>query len=993
MYQKVCSLIFAFAFLGNVSLASFGYVAELRDPLVSENAPSQQIWVDSVFNSMSFEDRLGQLFMVAAYSNKDQKHQEEVTKLIREHKLGGLIFFQGGPVRQAALTNHYQGLSAVPLFIAMDAEWGPGMRLDSVLQFPKQMTIGAGPDERLVYAMGTEIARQFKELGMQINFAPVVDINSNPENPVIGYRAFGEGKELVSRKSIAYMKGMQDNGIMANAKHFPGHGDTNLDSHYTTPIITNSKQRINDIDLYPYRQMIQEGLMSVMVAHLHVPSLGSQPNMPTTLSPQVVTNLLKEEMDFKGLIFTDALNMKGVSKLHPPGEVDLLALKAGNDVLLYSENVPVSKALIIKAIGNGEISREEIDAKVKKILHAKYWAGLYQKPKIDPVQIVERISTFGTKALIEEMYAASITVVKNEESVLPLRNVDVRRMASLTLGDRGKAFKDQLDKYGKFSHYTLRSSNGTDNYRAMEENLKSYNVVVVGVMGVSNNPKRDYGISDHDVKFINRLSKTHQVVTVIFGNAYAAKHFENLPSLVLAYEENEFTEKLVPQVIFGARPALGTLPVSLSPTLIQGSGCETIQLARLAFSAPESQGMDSRVLLEIDQVMEDAIDKRAFPGGVVLVAKNGKVVLEKGYGHLDYSGTRQVNNGTVYDLASLTKVMATTQVIMFMHGRGIIDMNEPIETYLPELKATNKGHLLIKDIMAHESGLLGWIPHFAKTMEGNLWKQEFYSGTQDDVFTIPVADGMFGHHALPDSVWYWTVNSNLRNSGIKRNGRFSYRYSDIGMYLLQRLIEQQTNQPLDEFLEQNFYSPLGIHQLGYRPLDRMEKDIIAPTEDDRVFRKTLIHGFVHDPGAAMYGGIAGHAGLFGTAHDLAVLMQMMLQGGKYGDLELLDKETVYAFTTNQSRQSRRGWGWDKPDPDPSKRSAVGKLAPSNTFGHTGFTGTAVWADPENQLLYIFLSNRVHPSAANNIISEGKIRGQIHDILYKSFKKEFLLAVN
>jgi len=993
MYQKVCSVIATVVFLCSMSVSYIGYAADNRDPFDIEPASAQQMWVDSIFHTMSFEDRLGQLFMVAAYSNKGQKHNEEISKLIREQKLGGLIFFQGGPVRQAHLTNHYQALSEVPLFIAMDAEWGPGMRLDSVIQFPKQMTLGAGAEEDLIYAMGSEIARQFKELGMHINFAPVVDVNSNPDNPVIGYRAFGEGRELVSRKSIAYMKGLQDNGIMANAKHFPGHGDTDVDSHVATPVISNSKQRIQDIDLYPYRQMIQEGLMSVMVAHLHVPSLGSQPNMPTTLSPQVVTGLLKDEMNFKGLVFTDAMNMRGVSKLHPPGEADLLALKAGNDVLLYSENVPMSKALIMQAIENGEISREEIDAKVSKILQAKYWAGLYERPHVDPYRLGERISTSGTRTLIEQLYASSITVAKNETSILPLRIVDVRKMASLTLGDNGREFKEQLDKYGKFSHFTLSGSKGADHYQALEDSLKAHDTIIIGVMGVTNSPKRNYGISLADLEFINRLKKNHEIITVVFGNAYAAKNFEHLPTLMLAYEKNEFTERLVPQVIFGARPASGTLPVSLSTSLVQGVGCETVQIDRLAFSTPESQGMDSRVLQEIDDVMEEAISKKAFPGGVVLVAKNGKVVFESGFGHLDYSKTRQVDRQTVYDLASLTKVMATTQVIMFMHSRGLIDMNMPIENYLPELKATNKGQLLIKDIMAHESGLLGWIPHFGKTMDGNLWGEAFYSRVKDGEFSIPVADGMYAHRSLPDSVWHWTVQSNLLTSRNKRNGRFLYKYSDIGMYLLHRLIEKQTNQPMDEFLEQNFYAPLGIYRLGYRPLDRFDRGNIAPTEEDVIFRKTLVHGYVHDPGAAMYGGVAGHAGLFGTAYDVAVLMQMMLQGGKYGGVELLDNETVSIFTQNQSGQSRRGWGWDKPERDPTKRSAVGQLAPLSTFGHTGFTGTAVWADPDNQLLYIFLSNRVHPSAGNNLITKEKIRGQIHDIIYKSFRKEFLLADN
>lgn len=993
MCQKVCLFLLAVCCWWQPVEASVESRVADRDPLVSVDPQRQARWVDSVFHSMSFEDRLGQLFMVAAYSNKDQRHKEEISKLIREQKLGGLIFFQGGPVRQAHLTNHYQSLSDVPLFVAMDAEWGPGMRLDSVLQFPKQMTLGATPNEQLVYQMGNEIARQFKEIGMHINFAPVVDVNSNPENPVIGYRAFGEEKELVSRKSIAYMKGMQDHGIMANAKHFPGHGDTNLDSHYTTPVITNSRQRILDVDLHPYRELIREGLMSVMVAHLHVPSLGSEPNKPTTLSPKVVTDLLKEEMGFQGLVFTDALNMKGVSSLYPPGEVDLLALKAGNDVLLYSENVQKSKKLILEAIERGELSRTEVDFRVRKILNAKYWAGLHSTKPVDPYRLVERISTFGTKALIEQLYASSITVAKNDRVDIPLKHLELMQMASLTIGNRGDKFKEQLDKYGKFAHYNLRPNSGPDVYRAMEENLKKHNTIVVGVMGVTNNPKRNFGIQASDVAFIKKLSQSHNVITVVFGNAYAAKNFESLPSLVLAYEENEFTEHLVPQVLFGARPATGTLPVSVSNSLLQGMGCETFTMTRLAYGTPESEGMDSRVLMQIDGIMEDAINKRAFPGGTVLVAKNGKVVFEKGYGHLDYSGAKQVTPSTIYDLASLTKVVATTQVMMFLHSRGLINMEDPIGKYLPELKGTNKEKLKLSDIMTHEAGLLGWIPHHEKTAQGGTWNAVYYSSVKNGDFTIPVAEGMYAHKSLPDSVWKWTLESSLKRSGARGNGKYTYTYSDIGMYLLHRMIEQAIGQPMQDFLSQNFYDPLGLYRLGYLPLNRFDKSIIAPTEKDDAFRKGLVHGHVHDPGAAMYGGVAGHAGLFGTANDLAVMMQMMLQGGKYGTLEILDGETVKAFAGKRSSYTRRGWGWDRPDPDVSKRSAVGKLAPVTTFGHTGFTGTAVWADSENDLIFVFLSNRINPNTSNALINKEKIRGQVHDVVYRSFSRSLLLANN
>ncbi|WP_162341571.1 glycoside hydrolase family 3 N-terminal domain-containing protein [Cyclobacterium salsum] len=987
MCQKVYALPFCFLLL----LAYFtgtGLQAA-SDPFPGENSPKQQHWVDSIFNSLSFEERLGQLFMVAAYSNKGSAHQEEISHLIREENLGGLIFFQGGPVRQAHLTNHYQQLAKTPLFIAMDAEWGMGMRLDSVLQFPKQMTLGAATDDGLVYQMGKEIARQFKEMGMHINFAPVVDVNSNPENPVIGYRSFGEQKNLVSRKSLAYMKGMQDNGVMANAKHFPGHGDTNADSHYTTPVIYNSKERIMDIDLYPYRELIDEGLMSIMVAHLHIPSLGSEADLPTTLSPKVVTGLLKEEMGFQGLIFTDALNMKGVSNLYKPGQVDLMALLAGNDILLYAEDVPKSKALILDAVESGIITQEEIDFRIRKILHAKYWAGLHQKQEVSTQKLVERISNFGTQALIEQLYAASITVVNNQEQAIPVRHLDMENMASLTLGSKGETFKNYLDKYTEFTHFTLRPNSNRDNYAAMERNLKGFGTIVVGVMGMSNNPRRNFGLNTEEIEFINRLQNDHKVITVVFGNAYAAENFEGQDNLILAYEENDFTESLAPQVIFGGRPGTGKLPISLSQTWSQGHGIATPHLDRLAYSTPEAQQMDSRVLMKIDDLMEKAISSKATPGGTVLVAKNGAVVFEKFYGHLDYEKNVPVTDKTMYDLASLTKVLATTQAIMFLENRGFISLDEPLQTYLPELEGTNKAPLRIRDILTHEAGLVPYIPHFTNTLEGTEWKEEYYSRELKSPYTIPVAKGVFAHHSLPDSVWKWTLASNLRYVR-PRNGKYSYRYSDVGMYLLHRLIETRVNQPMNEFLEQHFYHPLGMYRFGYLPLQKYKPKEIAPTEDDRIFRKTLVQGYVHDPGAALYGGVAGHAGLFGTANDLAKIMQMMLQDGKYGPVELLNSETIEKFTSKQSFRSRRALGWDKPDPEKDK-GPTGNLASLSTFGHTGFTGTAAWADPENQLIYVFLSNRVHPDAGNNRLLRENIRSDIQDIIYKSIKSEFLLA--
>ena len=951
-----------------------------EDPLESFDDHLQLHWVDSVFNAMTFDERLGQLFMVAAYSNKDQKHVDEISKLVKEENLGGLIFFQGGPNRQARLTNYYQAQAKTPLMIAMDAEWGIGMRLDSVLNFPKAMTLGAVQNTDLIYEMGSEIARQFKELGMHVNFAPVVDVNSNPLNPVIGYRAFGENKDRVTQRAVAYMKGLQENGIIANAKHFPGHGDTETDSHYDLPVIKHAEKRIWDIDLYPYQELFRENLMSVMVAHLNVPSLDNGANIPTSLSKPVVTDLLQNRMNFQGLIFTDALNMKGVANFSRPGEVDLKALLAGNDVLLYSQDVTKAKALIKDAIAQGMISENEINRRVKKILKAKYWARLNEYKPLDTYKIADRITTEKTKEIVEKLYADAITVASNKDDLLPFKQLDMKKIASLTIGDEGEAFSQYLNKYTAVDHFTIpKASNETTHYNLMKQ-LEDYDVVVVGMMGITNSPQRAFGVAPGDVELIRNLEKRQQVVTVLFGNAYAASALEGMGHVVLAYENNTITQQLVPQVLFGGRPGKGILPITVSGQFSHGVGGYLADIRRLSYGEPESVGLDSEKLNKIDEVAKQMIQMQAAPGANVLIVKNGKVVFERSYGHLDYQQSAPVTPETVYDLASITKVLATTQAVMFLHSRGELDMNKTLGDYLPELKGTNKAQLVLKDVLAHEAGLKAFIPHFVHTVQGGQWKPTYYQASPSPGFNRPVSNDMYAMDGLRDSIWHWTVKSDLLPKPNK------YVYSDLTMYFMQSVVERIVNQPLDEFVDQIFYAPLGLKTLTFNPAQKMPIERIAPTENDFSFRKRQIQGYVHDPGAAMYGGVAGHAGLFGTANDLAVMMQLMLNKGSYGEVSLIKPETIEAFTKRQSHMSRRGWGWDKPEPEKGKGGSAGKLAPKSTFGHTGFTGTCVWADPENELIYVFLSNRVHPDGGNNKLLDAGIRTQIHDLIYEAMEK-------
>jgi beta-glucosidase-like glycosyl hydrolase/CubicO group peptidase (beta-lactamase class C family) len=951
-----------------------------KDSLETKKSDHQQLWVDSVFDALSFEERLGQLFMVAAYSNKDQRHVEEISALIQKENLGGLIFFQGGPNRQASLTNYYQAQAKTPLMIAMDAEWGIGMRLDSTLNFPKAMTLGAISDPNLVQEMGAEIARQFKVLGMHVNFAPVVDVNSNPENPVIGFRAFGEDKNRVTQRAVAYMKGLQENGVLANAKHFPGHGDTETDSHFSLPLIAHEEKRIWEVDLYPYQELFKENLMSVMVAHLNVPSLNQGSAISTSLSKPIVTDLLQQQMNFKGLIFTDALNMEGVAIRNKPGEVELQALLAGNDILLHSENVAKAKALILDAVAQGLISEEEINRRVKKVLNAKYWAGLHSFSPLDTYKIADRLTTSATSEVIEKLYSEAITVAANKGDLLPLGQLDQRKIASLSIGGSGENFSSYLNRYTQVDHFEIAKASGESAHYNLMKQLEDYEVVVVGLMGISNSPQRQFGVAPGDLELIRALEKRQKVVTVLFGNVYAAKYLEGLEHVVFAYENSPFTQKLVPQILFGAKPAKGILPVTVSEQFTQGVGGLLTPSNRLAYGSPESVGMNGEKLDKIDGVVAEMIASKAAPGARVLVAKGGTVIFDRSYGHLDYEKSAPVTSETVYDLASVTKVAATTLAAMFLHSRGELDLSKTLGDYLPELKTTNKGGIILSNLLAHEAGLKAFIPHYTKTLTSGKWNPSYYKDSISEGYTLPVSNGMFAQTSLRDSLWKWTVESELLPKP------YGYVYSDLTMYFMQAVVERIVNQPLDEFVAQNFYAPLGLQTLTFKPFEKIPLAQIAPTENDQTFRGRQIQGYVHDPGAAMYGGVAGHAGLFGTAQDLAVVLQLLLNKGSYGDVSLLKPETITAFTKRQSKLSRRGWGWDKPEPEKGKGGSAGKLAPKSTFGHTGFTGTCVWADPDNQLTYIFLSNRVYPSASNNTLLDLGIRTQIHDLIYQAIEK-------
>ena len=958
-----------------------GPARPLPDPLAA--TPAEQQWVDSVFNSLTPDQRLGQFFMVAAYSNREKAHADRIERLVRNQGIGGVMFLQGGPVRQVLMTNRLQAAAKVPLLIATDAEWGLDMRLDSTMHFAKEMTLGAMDDPTLVQQMGHDLGRKLRALGVHVNFAPVVDVNSNPNNPVIGNRSFGEDQHHVAALSVQYVKGLQSQRVIAVAKHFPGHGDTDTDSHKALPVINTDLARLEKVDLVPFQAAFEAGALGTMVAHLYIPLFDTTDAKTTTLSKALVTGLLQEKMGFKGLIFTDALNMRSVSKLYKDGELDALALAAGNDVLLFSEDVPAALVRIKEAVAAGKLQQADLDARIKKILRAKYWAGLYKYRPANPLTVRDSLNDPGSRVLAQRIFEHAVTVVKNDDQLLPFRRLDTLRIAAITIGTPPEGpYATLFNKYQPGPVYAVPDRYAPDStFARIGARLGNANVVVVSLHQMNNTPSHSYGLGDGALKFIKELraDPRRKTVVVAMGNAYGLKYLEGARTLVCGYEDHYAAQLVVPQVLFGALPARGKLPVTVSAALKLGTGLATPDLRRLRYAAPARVGLDSRILTQIDHIALESIVTAATPGCQVLVAKNGTVVFDQSYGYATYDRSQPITGSTLYDLASVTKVAGTLQAVMYLKDQGKVNLDEKVSTYLPEMQRTNKREMTVRDVLLHQAGLKPGIPTWERTVQGGALKPAYYSSQQSADFPNEVAPGEFSIRAADDSVWAWTLRSQLLP---KVRGKYPVEYSDLSFIIMKRLSEKILGQKLEDFLPRAFYRPLGLGSITYNPLTRFPKDCIAPTENDTYYRREQLQGTVHDQTAALVGGVGGHAGLFATANDLAVLMQMNLQNGQYGGTQFFQTPVVSEFSHPQVAGNKRGLGWDRGDP--SKPSGpTTHLAPASTFGHTGFTGTCVWLDPDNQILYVFLSNRVYPDAGNIKLRTYNIRTRIQEVIYKA----------
>lgn len=945
---------------------------------------TESMWVDSVYASLTPDERLGQLFMVRAYSKKDNADVAKIKSLVKKQKIGGICFFQGNPARQAKLANQYQSVAKTPLLVAIDGEWGLGMRFKKEsVSFPRQLMLGAIKDNNLIEEMGAMIAEHCKRIGINVNFAPVVDVNNNPDNPVINDRSFGEDKYNVAAKSYSYMKGMQDNDVMACAKHFPGHGDTNVDSHHDLPVINHSIDRIKDLELFPFKALINQGIESVMVAHLHIPAIDDRKNRATTMSEAAVTDLLRNQLGFDGLAFTDALDMKGVAKHFSPGVVDAEALKAGNDILLLSEDVSIAIKTIKRYIKEGKITDAHVEETVKRILRAKHRLSLHKRVDVSTTGVDKDINNPEALALKARLIEAALTLVQDPEQEVPIRSSMGQKMLSIAVGTKSKnAFQKRLDSYGDFSHKNISWNISRSVSESIVAESRKYEKVIVSLHEMSRFASKDYSITKSIVNLIKALEERGKVVTVIFGNPYSLSKLDDLSDAILmAYDDEDMVQDIAAQSLFGANAIRGVLPITASDKYIYNMGIMRETLGRLGYSIPERVGLDSDTLAQIDGLVAELIKKKAAPGCQVLVAKDGKIVWHKAYGHHKYNKVEKVELDDIYDVASLTKVLAGTVSVMKLVDEGRMTVDAPISRYIPEADTCNKGPIPLKDMMAHHARLKPWIPFYKYTLDEKRRPKpdyKYYRKNLSAEFNIPVAKDLFLRSDYRDTIWSKILGSDLRESD-------TYRYSDLGFYMVARSVENVTGVPFDKYLEKQIYDPLLLKNTGYKPLLSFAKSRIVPSERDNYFRFQELRGHVHDMGAAMLGGVSAHAGLFSDSYDVAVLMQMLLNGGQYGGIQIISPRTIAEFATRHSKSTRRGIGFDMKQLDTTKTINMSELASEKAFGHIGFTGTATFADPESGIVYVFLSNRTYPTMKNNKLNRLDYRPKIQSTIYKAMR--------
>lgn len=979
-------------FLSLMCLATSFYADAVTPRILSaSDSDKRAAWVDSVFNTLSVKQQIEQLFVPKVNPENLASAKTAIHTYVATNGVGGLLFSKGSIENYARLIDYAQSIAKVPLMITLDGEWGLAMRVPGTPRFPYNMTLGAITDESLLYKYGLEVARQCRLMGIQVNFAPVLDVNSNPDNPVIGQRSFGENPHSVSRLGIAYSKGLEDGGVMAVSKHFPGHGDTNQDSHATLPTVNHSLATLRESDLVPFTEFIDSGLSGVMVAHLNVPALDAS-GKPSSMSHRITTDLLKNQLGFEGIVWTDGLAMKGADI---QGNKSLQAFKAGADVLLESLTVKADIAAFMTALEKGEITKEEIARRCRKVLEFKYALGLGNPiAQVYSPTLKSQLNTPETDAIIRELIAASVTCISNKKGLLPIHNLEKESIATVNIGASAhNAFSEYCAKYAKVDAYGTTAGLSAATLNA----IKKHDVVIAAVYN-------DKAASVSDLK---KLQDCKNLVVVFFMNPYKMSKFAPVDASAILWEgeNNSIAHQYGAQAIFGGIRINGTLPVTVEGIAEEGTGTG-IMKTRLGYASPANVGIDASMSTKIDSLVRTGLRTGAFPGCQVLVAKDGYVVFDRSYGYTDNTRLHKVNDSTIYDLASVSKVTGMLPGIMKAYDDNYFQLDDPVSKFIPELKDTDKKDITVADLLYHESGMPATIDMnklmidttsytgklYSRRMRGDntiklqrglyanrnaRLRKDLTSTVKSDDMYRPVAHNLYASDATRDTIFRRIYDAKLRPSK-------KYLYSDLNFALLLNMEENITGIAHEKWVDTNIFGPLGAYRTGYLPLLRYNSDEIAATEKDNFLRKQLLRGYVHDELAAYSGGVQGNAGLFSNANDLAKLGQMWLNGGTYGGAEILSPETIKLFTESKSKNSRRRLGFDAPDTTDIEKTPTAPEADASTYGHIGFTGTSIWIDPANNLIYIFLSNRINPSRSNPAFGTLNIRPAIMTAIYNAF---------
>lgn len=951
-------------------------------------------WVDNKLQSMTLKQKIGQLFIHTVAPYTTQSNKQNISDAVKGYGIGGLLFSGGEIGKQIELTNYAQSMAEIPLLITFDGEWGLAMRLKGTPSFPRNRVLGCIQNDTLLYEYGKEVARQLREIGVHVNFAPVADIDNNPKNPVINTRSFGSDRENVARKVVAYSRGLQDGGVLAVCKHFPGHGDTEVDSHKSLPVLPFTRERLDSIELYPFRKAIEAGVGGMMVGHLNVTSLD---NKAASVSHAVVTELLKNELHFSGLVFTDALEMKGISS-NP--YVSAQALIAGNDMVLAPRNLKRELDGVLKAVKEGKITEDEINEKCRKVLTYKYAFGLDRRPVVAKEGVIAHINKSYTNDLMNRIKTSAVTVIKDSDEMLPLDlslSGTVVLNVSSTLSETYPFYNQINDTYPvTWLHANL------DSLQYLKKKITPAQRIIVAVYTSK---------VDKYKKVLAELAKGKPTILICFNSHKVLQKLDDVvaqsSAVVLAHSDDKPVQKFVAEMLLGNKRVDGRLSVDYNDEYKAGLGV-VVDPDKPRRYKPEEFGMDSKGLARIDSIAMYGIENGAYPGCHVLVWKNGYPVYNKCFGTHTYESDRKVKENDLYDLASLTKTTATMLAVMKLYDDGKLNLTDKISNYVPEMKSTNKENITIQELLYHESGLPAYLPFYKKAIDTKSCKGGMYKKYKDANHSVKVANNLYictNYSFLPE----WVSDKETSEYSLKVSDNMyikpefksvilkeiadtplkghSYRYSCLNFMLLKEAVENISGMPMDEFLEENFYKPMGLVHTMYNPLKRYSKDEIIPTVKEDFLRKGPVHGYVHDEAAAMLGGVSGNAGLFSTAKEVATIYQMLLDKGVMGDRRYLTRATCELFLTMKSKNSRRGLGFDKPDKEKPENGYCAPETPVSVFGHTGFTGTCAWADPDNDLVFVFLCNRIYPNPCDRKnLMKLKIRPAIQQAIYQAIMK-------